>query len=170
MDEEAARIRGYLQAQAAKLPVPEIMAKVRADLGQLKAALDAFPVGRWEERPAEGEWSGNEVAAHLASSSKAVALGIVQAVEEGTRPGRIRDVMERTDERRAPGDWWTQFDSDREELFARLATAKGDEHLDVVWEHPMFGELNWREWLLFTRLHDLDHARQLQAAHEKLEA
>ena len=29
-------------------------------------------------------------------------------------------------------------------------------------EHPMFGPLTWRETLLFTRLHDLDHAGQLQ--------
>ena len=28
-------------------------------------------------------------------------------------------------------------------------------------EHPMFGPLNWRETLLFMRLHDLDHAGQL---------
>jgi len=26
----------------------------------------------------------------------------------------------------------------------------------------MFGTLNWRETLLFLRLHDLDHARQLE--------
>ena len=29
-------------------------------------------------------------------------------------------------------------------------------------EHPMFGPLSWRATLLFTRLHDLDHAGQLQ--------
>jgi hypothetical protein len=27
--------------------------------------------------------------------------------------------------------------------------------------HPFFGGLNWRETLLFMRLHDLDHAGQL---------
>ncbi|MDZ7728356.1 MAG: hypothetical protein U5Q44_09305 [Dehalococcoidia bacterium] len=35
--------------------------------------------------------------------------------------------------------------------------------LDVTWTHPMFGELNWREWFLFMRIHSKDHARQLQA-------
>jgi hypothetical protein len=29
-------------------------------------------------------------------------------------------------------------------------------------EHPFFGPLNWRETLLFMRLHDLDHAGQLK--------
>jgi len=33
----------------------------------------------------------------------------------------------------------------------------------VKMKHPWFGEFSWREWLLFMRVHDLDHARQLQA-------
>ena len=34
--------------------------------------------------------------------------------------------------------------------------------LEQTVEHPFFGPLNWRETLLFIRLHDLDHAGQLQ--------
>ena len=34
--------------------------------------------------------------------------------------------------------------------------------LEDTVEHPFFGPLNWRETLLFIRLHDLDHAGQLQ--------
>jgi hypothetical protein len=37
-------------------------------------------------------------------------------------------------------------------------------HLDRSIYHPIFGNLNWREALLFLRIHDLDHARQIQAA------
>lgn len=33
--------------------------------------------------------------------------------------------------------------------------------LDQTIDHGMFGSLNWRETLLFLRLHDLDHAGQL---------
>jgi hypothetical protein len=35
-------------------------------------------------------------------------------------------------------------------------------HPDATIEHRMFGLLNWREALLFMRLHDLDHVGQLQ--------
>ena len=168
MDEEFARIRGYLQTQAAKLTVPELIEKVRTDLQQVRAAIESFPANRWNERPREGEWCANEVAAHLTEASRAVAAGIVTAIEEGTKPGRIRDVMAHTDERRDPADWWKQIEADRESLFGRLGSVKGDEHLDLVWEHPMFGDLNWREWLLFTRIHDLDHARQIQSVAQTL--
>jgi hypothetical protein len=33
--------------------------------------------------------------------------------------------------------------------------------LEATIPHPFFGALNWRETLLFMRLHDLDHAGQL---------
>ena len=168
MDEEFARIRGYLQTQAAKLSVPELVEKVRTDLQQVRAAIESFPASRWNDPPHEGEWCANEVAAHLADSSHAVAAGIVTAIEQGTKPGRISDVMAHTNERREPADWWKQIDADREALFSCLATVKGDEHLDIAWEHPMFGDLNWREWLLFTRIHDLDHARQIQSVAQAL--
>lgn len=169
MNEEFARIRGYLQSQAAKMTLAQLIDKVRTDLAQLDAAIAAFPAARWQDRPAEGEWSANEVAAHLADSSRGVARSIVSVVREGARPGAGEDVMRHTDEGRSPRDWWETIRSDREQLFADLATATGGEHLDVGWGHPMFGDLNWREWLLFMRIHDLDHARQIQSIAEAFE-
>jgi len=47
-------------------------------------------------------------------------------------------------------------------LFARVLRAAPDAALDRRIEHGMFGPLTWREALLFLRLHDLDHAGQLQ--------
>jgi len=170
MDEEFARIRGYLQVQAAKLTVAELVAKVRADLQQVKSAIETFPASDWEKRPADEEWSANEVAAHLAGSSRSVADGIVAAIEGGQKPDRIEDVMQHSDDHRGPAEWWRVIESEREALFTRLATVKGEEHLDIKWRHPMFGDLNWREWLLFTRIHDLDHAHQIEAVAQALAA
>jgi len=51
---------------------------------------------------------------------------------------------------------------DREALFERVLRADPLAYLKTPIEHGMFGTLNWRETLLFMRLHDLDHARQLQ--------
>ena len=59
-------------------------------------------------------------------------------------------------------EWWSTFTAGRETLFARVLAADPAAHLERVIEHPFFGELNWREALLFLRLHDLDHAGQLQ--------
>lgn len=59
-------------------------------------------------------------------------------------------------------DYWNAYQSERRPLLERALSAKGDEHLDVKIAHAMFGEFSWREWLLFMRVHDLDHMRQLQ--------
>jgi hypothetical protein len=165
-DPEALRIRGYLQAQAAKLTIPQLVEKVRADLENVRGALESVPGDRFNERPAEGEWAANEVAAHLAETSVGVARGIGAAID-GRHPENVDDRVRSTADQKSSSGWWEQLSSEREKLFTRVLQAKGDEHLDVKWSHPMFGDLNWREWLLFTRIHDLDHARQVQAIAEE---
>lgn len=168
MDPEAERIRGYLQTQAAKLSIPDLVAKVETDMRQVYEAFSAFPDARWNDKPAAEEWSANEVASHLVSTSKSCSASIVRAMEKGEKPGTIRDQIEHGADPKTPGDWWVALEQDRIALFQRLATATGNEHLDVTWLHPMFGELNWREWLLFLRIHDLDHARQVQSIAQSL--
>jgi uncharacterized damage-inducible protein DinB len=163
MTPEGERIRSYLQAQAHKLTIPELADKVRRDMEQVREALTAVPADAFSTRPAQGEWSANEVAAHLTSSSAALAEGIRGAIDSGATPAGATDRIEPTDEQRSGEEWWRTLLSDREAILARARQASGDEHLDIKWNHPMFGDLNWREWLLFMRVHDLDHTRQLQS-------
>ena len=163
MNEEMQRIRAYLQGQAAKLTVPELADKVRNDMEQVKAAIDSLPDGALDRRPAEGEWCANEVLAHLTATSAEVHRGIVSAIEGSGRPERIADRIQPAAESLSGDEWWQRLLADREALLTRVRAARGDENLDVQWNHPMFGDLNWREWLLFLRIHDLDHTRQLQA-------
>lgn len=170
MDAEQERIRGYLQSQAAKLSIAELTEKIRADMEQVHAALEAAPTDCFTERPVQDDWSPNEVAAHLTATSKSVADGICAVLDHGAQPERVPDRMQGTDTVYDAAGWWKQLKDDREALFARVARAKGDEYPEITWEHPMFGQLNWREWLLFTRLHDIDHARQLQKTTEALAA
>lgn len=162
LSEEQLRIRGYLQAQAAKLSLAELVAKVRTDQEQVRTAAEAVPAGRFFDRPTAGDWSANEVLAHVVESGGAVSGGI-RLVLAGGSPSALTDRIRPEPERRTATEWWTRLLQDREALFARVLGARGDERLDVTWQHPMFGPLNWREWLLFLRIHDLDHARQLQA-------
>jgi len=51
----------------------------------------------------------------------------------------------------------------RERLITVVLQADPQAHLDIVWGHNEFGKMNWREWLLFARVHTLDHAGQMQA-------
>jgi hypothetical protein len=87
----------------------------------------------------------------------------VTVVLDGDPPGAaVPDVLERGVPEHSAEQWWSIFAPAREALFARVLSADPAEHPERVIEHPFFGLLNWRETLLFLRLHDLDHAGQLQ--------
>ena len=80
---------------------------------------------------------------------------------EPPAPGEPRDVAARDTTPRALSQWWAMLERDRGVLFERVRSADPTARLDATIAHPFFGPLNWRETLLFIRLHDLDHAGQL---------
>jgi uncharacterized damage-inducible protein DinB len=161
MTEEETRIRGYLTAQGAKLSPVEIIDKVRAAMDQLRAATETIPPARFDDPPTAGEWSGNEVMAHVVEAGRHFG-GAIARLLDGVPPGGVRDRLERDVPRRSPSQWWSLLEEDRAALFARVRAAEPQSRLEATVEHPFFGPLNWRETLLFMRLHDLDHAGQMQ--------
>jgi uncharacterized damage-inducible protein DinB len=161
MTEEQARIRGYLTAQAAKLSTAEIVDKVRGAMDQLRAAAHAIPDSRFGERPSAEEWSANEVMAHVVKAGRHFGGAIVRLLD-GVPAGGVRDQLERDVPRLSAEEWGAALGQDRAALFTRVHAADPVSALADTVEHPFFGPLNWRETLLFMRLHDLDHAGQLQ--------
>ena len=164
-DDESQRIRSYLVTQAQKLTIPELVAKVRNDTTPLREAAVAVPAGRFSERPGPDDWSAAEVCTHVLAMNEQGASAIEGILDRGALPPRITDQMAKG---ARPGlqraaEYWEAFTARRERLYERVLRASGDEHLDVKIGHPMFGPFSWREWLLFMRVHDLDHTRQLQA-------
>jgi hypothetical protein len=161
MTDEQQRVRSYLVAQGAKLAPGEIVAKVRAAMRDLRAAAEAVPATRFEERPAPEEWSGNEVLAHVVDAGRHFGGAIVRILD-GLPGGPARDRLQRDVPRRSLAEWWALLEQDRAALFERVEQAAPGARLDASVEHPFFGPLDWRQTLLFMRLHDLDHAGQLQ--------
>jgi len=163
MNDEQQRIRSYLVAQGAKLTPAGIIEKVRAAMADLRAAAAAVPPARFAERPEPEEWSGNEVMAHVVSADLYFGGGIV-SVLDGRPPAPYssgRRIIEDAPAR--PAEHWSRILAEqREALFAQVLAADPAVAPDARIEHPFFGPLTWRETLLFTRLHDLDHAGQLQ--------
>jgi hypothetical protein len=156
--DEQKRIRSYLQAQGAKLSPADVIEKVRAAMADLRRAAAAVPVARFEDRPAPEEWSGNEVMAHVVDAGRHFGDQIV-AVLDGAEPVR----REREEGRRRTVDaWFDLLEQDREALFERVRAGDPAGRPGATIQHGMFGPLTWRETLLFMRLHDLDHAGQLQ--------
>ena len=130
-------------------------------MDQLRAAAEAVPGDRFGERPAAEEWSGNEVMAHVVKAGRHFGGAVVRLLD-GASGGGVRDQLERDVPRRSAAEWWAALEADRGALFARVGAADPQGALEGTVEHPFFGALNWRETLLFMRLHDLDHAGQLQ--------
>jgi uncharacterized damage-inducible protein DinB len=161
MNDEQKRIRGYLVAQAAKLAPVEIVDRVRVAMEQLGAAARAVPAARFNEAPAPDEWSANEVMAHVVEAGRHFG-GAVACLLDGEPPGALRDAAAHDTVPRPLETWWALLERDRTTLFERVLRADPDARLDDTVEHPFFGPLNWRQALLFIRLHDLDHAGQLQ--------
>jgi hypothetical protein len=162
MTEEEARVRGYLEVQGAKLSPAAIIEKVRAAMAELRVAAASVPPTRFHDRPEPAEWSGNEVMAHVVEAGNHFGGQIVRALD-GLPPGApSQDRGEKAAPRHTAPEWCAILERDREALFERVLRADPAPRLDKRIEHGMFGTLNWRETLLFLRLHDLDHARQLE--------
>src|SRR5437762_3567815 len=89
MTDEQQRIRGYLQAQAAKQTPAEIIAKVEAAMADLAKAARAVPAVRFAERPEPAEWSANEVLAHVVAADTYFGGGIAAILQERS-PGPPR--------------------------------------------------------------------------------
>ncbi len=162
MTDEQKRIRGYLEAQGAKLAPSAIVDKVREAMGRLRAAAVAVPAARFAEAPAPGEWSANEVMAHVVDAGRHFGEGILHALD-GRPPGERRHAEERpAAPRHTAAEWLATLERDREQLFDRALRAEPSARLEQSISHGFFGLLNWRETLLFIRVHDLDHAGQLE--------
>jgi uncharacterized damage-inducible protein DinB len=161
MTDEQKRIRGYLVAQGARLAPADIVSKVQAAMNDLRAAAETVPPARFDDRPAPEEWSANEVLAHVVDAGRHFGDAIVRILD-GQPGGGARDRLERGVPRRSCAEWWAILEADRTALFARVQAAEPQARLDATVDHMFFGPLNWREALLFMRLHDLDHAGQLQ--------
>src|SRR5207244_6913286 len=155
--EETLRIRGYLTAQAAKLSREQIIGKVQEAMVKLQEAASAVPQARFAESPAAGEWSANEVLAHVVEAGRHFGDAIVRILD-GQAPGEPRDVAARDTTPRALDEWLALLERDRAALFRRVRSSDPMSRLEATIPHPFFGGLNWREMLLFIRLHDLDHA------------
>jgi DinB superfamily len=162
---ESDRVRSYILAQANKLSLPDLVAKVRTDTAPLRAAAAAVPAEKFFDRPAAHDWSAAEVYSHILDMNDLGAASIEGILDGGAVPSTVQDLMTAGTRQglKTADDYWRAYQAKREQLLSRVLEAKGDEHLEITITHSTFGPFSWREWLLVMRVHDLDHMRQLGA-------
>jgi hypothetical protein len=99
--------------------------------------------------------------AHVVEAGRQFGGAVVRLID-GQPAAEPHDAPARDTAPRPLETWWALLEHDRAALFDRVLRADPTARLDATVAHHAFGPLNWRESLLFIRLHDLDHAGQLQ--------
>lgn len=162
-EEEVARVRQYLASQAMRRTPEQLVETLREANRQLLAALVAIPDDAFRTIPKAGAWSAADVLAHVRRIAAFDEYSICGVIERGEQQPDVDDVLEQAPTQATREELLAEIETLRERLIAVVLEADPQAHLDTRWRHPEFGAMNWREWLLFARVHTLDHARQMQA-------
>ena len=162
-EEEVARVRSYLASQAIRRTPEQLVEALREAQQQFLSATAAVPDADFRTIPREGEWSAADVLAHVCTISAFDERSICGVIEHGKQPKDVDDALEQAPSDATREQLLADIERYRERLIAVALQADPQAHLDIVWGHNEFGKMNWREWLLFARVHTLDHAGQIQA-------
>jgi len=162
-EEEVARVRSYLASQAMKRTSEQLVDALREAHQQFLTATAAVPDDDFRTIPKEGEWTAADVLAHVCAIAAFDERSICGVIERGEQPMDVEDALEKAPSSAKREQLLTDIERYRERLIAVVLKADPQAHPDIVWGHREFGKMNWREWLLFARVHTLDHTRQMQS-------
>lgn len=156
--EDAMRIRENLRVQAAERSIDAIIQQVEEGISEFTAAACAISAADLEAVPEGESWTPLACITHATGSNIQHAQQILYVALSGELPAPSAADL-------PPGReaLLARHREAIDSLYAHVRDAPPDAFLDVRWNHQFFGDLNWREWLLFLRLHARDHARQLTA-------
>jgi len=152
-------IASLIRSQAAGRSLEEIRDAVAERYATAFAAVRALPEGALTRPVAVGEWSPLEAMKHLVEWNWQVGEDILHACLTGERPGNPPPTFDIPLEALI-----AKANESLESVWAHVSAADPQGFLDVKWEHPFFGQLNWREWFFFLGLHAVDHTRQVGAS------
>ena len=149
----------YIRHQASKSlgDLVTLIERTAADCDRcLKDVSEEQATFRYDE-----EWCIKEVLGHMLVSGAGVNREIANLVEDRpsareARMGVVSDADRAMRElRQALADMWA-------ETGRLVGSLPEDGNLERTWDHPLFGSLNFREWIAFQRLHAMDHVQQME--------
>lgn len=154
--DEAARIREYLRTNAAAASVEELIARVEEGVTELATAAAAIDESTFRTVPPNDEWTPINCLSHVVGWNLTCAQQVLWVALSGELPPE-----QDTSLPAGRSDILAVQREAIDSLYVHVREADPEAFLGTTWQHPFFGELNWREWLLFIRIHSRDHARQL---------
>jgi len=159
-NDQRTQIRSYLVNQGAKWPVAEIGSRVLAAYDELAGAMEGpLTPAQLTFRPGPEEWSIVEVLSHCLASN-AGTCRVAQSLAAGKDPERGEDKARTVT---AKDEMPALIAESRDQVLRVVREFPENADLERTSEHPFFGPLNSKAWLLFLRVHTLDHANQIKS-------
>jgi hypothetical protein len=127
---------------------------------EFKPATPTGPAG-------EDEWCTKEVLGHVLASQRGLNVTIAEraGVEPPVQAEQIRKmgVKSEEDEKRSLAELRPEIAAVCEESKRLVTSLPEGEKLEQQFPHPIFGQLNLKEWFAFHRVHAMDHIQQIDA-------
>jgi hypothetical protein len=152
------------------LSAEEILARLRENAARLASVSRGVTPERLQTSPAPGEWSANEILAHIRASCDVVArqIGRIQAADHPTFAHLSpRTWIRRTDYAQRPfEESLGAFATQRTELLATLEALAPDEweRSATVTMGDRSRERSVRSYGSYLAIHEGEHVRQIEAA------
>jgi hypothetical protein len=160
------RVTGYIRHNATKEPAA-LRALVQQGQAQLTGLLDGLSEEQAAFKPATDDWSVRELLRHVIAAKRGVAricerLAAGERIAGTGREGDEQDGMMGRREYASLAEARAALDEAHASLLAFIDGPLAAANTETRFPHFIFGELNCREWAVFQRVHDGDHANQIQ--------
>jgi hypothetical protein len=165
-DDVVERMTSYIKHNATKEP-PSLRALVEQGQAQLTALLDGMSDAQANFKPAPDVWSPLECLRHVATAKRGVAricerLAAGEQIAGQGREGDEQDGIMGAETYTSVAQARAAIDAAHADLLAFIEGSLAAANLDTRFNHFVFGDLNCREWAAFQRVHDGDHANQIE--------
>jgi hypothetical protein len=172
-DDRMTKAQEYMRHQGTKslAELGALMERTAADWERcLEGMTDAqamFRPGTPTGPEGEDEWCTREVLGHVLASQRGLNVTIAQmaGVEPPAQAEQVRKmgVKSEEDEARPLADLRPMIAAVCEESQRLALSLPEGEKLEQRFPHPIFGQLNLKEWFAFHRVHAMDHIQQIDA-------
>ena len=160
------RVTSYIQHNAAK-DAPALRELVQAGHERLAVLLDNVSEEQARFKPGADDWCVLELLHHVASAKGGVAR-ICQRLAHGEqlagrgREGDEQDGITQGEPFASLAEARAAVEAAHRELLAFVDGPLATANTEARFNHFLFGDLNCREWTAFQRVHDGDHAAQIE--------
>ena len=158
-DDVKKRVLSYIAHQSEKEP-EAIAGVVEQGHDQLVGLIEGLSEEQATFKPSAEDWSVLEVLRHVVGSKRGVArrCSVLARGEASAsfEPADEVGAFASLSEARAA------LDAGHQELLSSVRALTPDANVGVTFDHPFFGALNCREWAVFQRVHEGDHAGQIE--------